>query len=85
MKNTFLIVLILSFLIMPAGAFAHPGKLDARGGHVCRTNCEKWGFKTGEWHKHKDVAATVKKAKVVAKIAPKVKAKAVTKNKVTKQ
>lgn len=31
---------------------AHPGRTDANGCHVCRTNCEKWGLKNGEYHCH---------------------------------
>lgn len=31
---------------------AHPGRTDSSGGHTCRTNCEKWGLKYGEYHFH---------------------------------
>lgn len=31
---------------------AHPGRTDASGCHVCRTNCEKWGLSYGEYHCH---------------------------------
>lgn len=31
---------------------AHPGRTDANGCHVCRTNCDKWGLSTGEYHCH---------------------------------
>ncbi|MEI7026517.1 YHYH domain-containing protein [Paenibacillus sp. y28] len=33
-------------------ADAHPGRTDAKGGHTCRTNCEKWGLEYGEYHYH---------------------------------
>ncbi len=32
--------------------FGHPGRTDSSGGHTCRTNCEKWGLKNGEYHYH---------------------------------
>lgn len=33
-------------------AFAHPGGTDSSGCHHCRTNCAKWGYKTGQYHCH---------------------------------
>jgi hypothetical protein len=30
--------------------FAHPGKTDSDGCHICKTNCEKWGLRVGEYH-----------------------------------
>lgn len=71
MKKVIIVLILVSFLV-PELAFAHPGKLDKRGGHVCRTNCEKWGFKYGEWHKHKNIAGT---KNVNVKMKSKVKAK----------
>jgi len=38
-----------------AASWAHPGRTDARGCHACRTNCAKWGLKTGEYHCHNAV------------------------------
>ncbi|MEI6040491.1 MAG: hypothetical protein WCP93_04045 [Candidatus Berkelbacteria bacterium] len=73
MKNIFIFFLILSFLFVPINIWAHPGKLDVRGGHICKTNCDKWGVKAGEWHKHKDVIETVKKAKFSTKTKTKTK------------
>ena len=31
---------------------AHPGRTDSRGCHTCRTNCAKYGLRTGEYHCH---------------------------------
>ncbi len=31
---------------------AHPGRTDSNGCHTCRTNCDKWGLSTGEYHCH---------------------------------
>lgn len=31
---------------------AHPGRTDSKGGHTCKTNCEKWGLEYGEYHYH---------------------------------
>jgi hypothetical protein len=36
-----------------SAAFAHPGKLDKYGCHVCRKNCKKWGLRDGQYHCHK--------------------------------
>ena len=33
-------------------ALGHPGGTDASGCHTCRTNCSRWGLKTGEYHCH---------------------------------
>jgi len=44
-----LFVFLFTFAIH---ASAHPGRTDAKGGHTCRTNCEKWGLKYGEYHYH---------------------------------
>lgn len=88
MKKIVLVVVILSFLVIPGFALAHPGKLDVRGGHICKTNCEKWGYKTGEWHQH-EKATSAKNAKVQAKVkaktVAKVSVKKVAKIKVVKQ
>lgn len=48
-----LLSLVTAFVIFfTSSAYAHPGKTDANGGHTCRTNCEKWGLKSGEYHYH---------------------------------
>ncbi|MET3508376.1 copper amine oxidase N-terminal domain-containing protein [Halalkalibacter oceani] len=55
MKKTILAVLSLFLVLLmmaPSLAGAHPGRTDANGGHTCRTNCAKWGLKTGEYHYH---------------------------------
>jgi competence protein ComEC len=39
-------------LLFSSTTAAHPGRTDANGGHTCRTNCEKWGLKPGEYHYH---------------------------------
>ena len=31
---------------------AHSGRTDSSGCHTCRTNCSKYGLKTGEYHCH---------------------------------
>ncbi len=33
--------------------FAHPGRTDSYGCHICRTNCHKWGLSYGEYHCHR--------------------------------
>jgi hypothetical protein len=47
-------VLLFTFSIQ---ASAHPGRTDSNGGHTCRTNCEKWGLKYGEYHYHSGKSA----------------------------
>lgn len=81
MKRFLTVILILTFLIIPGFALAHPGKLDSRGGHICRTNCEKWGYKYGEWHQHQKLSDN-KRVKVKSKIKSKSKAKTQVKTKV---
>ncbi|MGE6257030.1 YHYH domain-containing protein [Heyndrickxia sporothermodurans] len=44
------LLIILSF--SARDVLAHPGRTDSNGGHTCRTNCAKWGLKTGEYHYH---------------------------------
>ncbi len=53
MKTICSVFLLLSMLVLPFNILeAHPGRTDANGGHVCRTNCEKWGLQYGEYHYH---------------------------------
>jgi micrococcal nuclease len=51
MKSTVLII-CLFLLFSTIQVEAHPGRTDASGGHTCRTNCDKWGYNTGEYHYH---------------------------------
>ncbi len=48
---TYLVFIVLG-LALPGSAFAHPGRADSNGGHVCRTNCAKWGLSQGQYHTH---------------------------------
>ncbi|QQG46029.1 MAG: YHYH domain-containing protein [Candidatus Niyogibacteria bacterium] len=56
MKNFILVVIFTAFTALvfsaPFEALAHPGRTDRKGGHTCRTNCPKWGFKYGQHHFH---------------------------------
>jgi len=46
-------VLMLALFFLPFQTIdAHPGRTDAKGGHTCRTNCEKWGLQYGQYHYH---------------------------------
>jgi endonuclease YncB( thermonuclease family) len=42
----------LAFLPFSINAYAHPGKLDSKGGHTCRTNCSQYGLVDGQYHYH---------------------------------
>ncbi len=39
-------------LFAPMNTFAHPGRTDSNGCHVCKSNCENWGLSYGEYHCH---------------------------------
>ncbi len=45
-------IILTTLLIACNGVFAHPGRTDSNGCHTCRTNCSKYGLKTGEYHCH---------------------------------
>jgi hypothetical protein len=40
-------------VVLPGHAIAHPGDTDSRGGHVCQTDCAKWGEVDGAYHLHR--------------------------------
>lgn len=52
------IICILLIFSIGALAEAHPGRTDSKGGHTCRTNCEKWGLEYGEYHYHNSGGTT---------------------------
>lgn len=45
-------IFILIFVLINPALIAHPGRTDKYGCHTCKTNCEKWGLKYGEYHCH---------------------------------
>ena len=51
MKKTILIILF-AVLFCPNLVFAHPGGLDNKGCHTCKTNCAEWGLTNGLYHCH---------------------------------
>ena len=52
-KNLKLKILIITIIILvPTKVLAHPGRLDSKGCHYCRTNCAKWGLEIDEYHCH---------------------------------
>lgn len=70
LKNLrFLIPILILALIFPLSALAHPGRTNVSGCHTCKTNCESWGLKKGEYHCHGEM---VKQARVQAKTNAKV-------------
>lgn len=56
----FTLVIVLVTASIPAAA--HPGRTDSKGGHTCRTNCEKWGLEYGEYHYHNGGSSKSKKS-----------------------
>lgn len=53
MKKIILIfIVLLCMFIFPIDVNAHPGGLDSKGCHYCRTNCAKWGLEQNEYHCH---------------------------------
>lgn len=53
MKIKKILLLALLILLIPLTVFAHPGRTDAKGCHICKTNCSKWKIKKGTKHCHK--------------------------------
>jgi|SRR3989344_2780023 len=43
-------IIFTLIIFTPAATFAHPGKTDTNGGHVCLADCAKWGYETGTYH-----------------------------------
>lgn len=61
MKKVLIGLLALVFVAAQAPHVdAHPGRTDSKGGHYCRTNCEKWGLSYGEYHYHNSGKSTTK-------------------------
>jgi len=46
------LILIIFLTLTPFSVFAHPGKTDAKGCHVCKSNCEKWSLEKDQNHCH---------------------------------
>ncbi|MEE1370682.1 MAG: YHYH domain-containing protein [Bacilli bacterium] len=46
------ILIIIIIILIPTKVLAHPGRLDSKGCHYCRTNCAKWGLEIDEYHCH---------------------------------
>lgn len=64
MKRILPFLLIFTFVfsaLLPILANASPGGLDKNGGHTCRTNCAKYGLKTGQYHYHNGTATPAPK------------------------
>ncbi len=51
-EKIILVIIALFMLITDCNVYAHPGRTDANGCHTCRTNCEKWGLRYGQYHCH---------------------------------
>ena len=45
-------IVALILMLSPVVTLAHPGGIDARGGHYCRTDCEARGYYTDRYHYH---------------------------------
>ena len=52
MKLLFLFTFIFTLFLATESTQAHSGRTDGSGGHTCRTNCEQYGLKYGEYHYH---------------------------------
>jgi hypothetical protein len=51
-KVSLIMTVLMMFFVTSNTVNAHPGRTDANGGHTCRTNCEKWGLRYGQYHYH---------------------------------
>lgn len=49
-----IVVVVFIFLCNSLIVSAHPGRTDKKGGHTCRTNCQKYGLSYGEYHYHNE-------------------------------
>lgn len=47
-----ILISLIIILFLSGQVHSHPGRRDSQGGHTCRTNCEQYGLKTGEYHLH---------------------------------
>ncbi len=54
MKKTMMILFAICsmFLMVPDNIYAHPGRTNGSGCHVCKNNCASWGLSNGEYHCH---------------------------------
>jgi hypothetical protein len=54
-----LILFLIAFSVVSVTS-AHPGRTDKYGCHTCRTNCERWGLRYGEYHCHNTRKSKIK-------------------------
>lgn len=47
-------LVMIFFLLVPSFANAYPGSTDSNGGHVCQTDCSKYGLKDDEYYYYQD-------------------------------
>ena len=52
MKKIKIIFICCLILLIPNKIYAHPGRLDGKGCHTCKTNCSSWGLNHNEYHCH---------------------------------
>ncbi|MCM3745102.1 YHYH domain-containing protein [Sporosarcina luteola] len=73
MKKLFvkLSIVLFTLSLFENVALAHPGRTDGNGGHTCRTNCAKWGLKTGEYHYHNGGGSSSSSGTTYSKPKPK--------------
>lgn len=65
MKRKILGLFIVAIIIFSTNTvYAHPGRTDSNGCHTCRTNCERWGLRYGQYHCHNGSGTTQKKSYV---------------------
>ncbi len=57
MRKGFLILSLVVLLAVAPLAYSHPGGLDSKGCHTCRTNCEKYGIPDGYYHRNDPLSA----------------------------
>ena len=72
-KRYILLIILTTFFVGINTIYAHPGRTDSSGCHVCRTNCESWGYTTGTRHCHNGEGTSY--TKTVTKKVAEVKSK----------
>ncbi len=74
-------LIFILMLFLPMSVFAHPGRTDAKGCHVCRKNCSSWGLANGEYHCHnKPTTAETKRARTESRQSASTQARTETSN-----
>lgn len=51
-KKIIFMLFLITLLMNCNVVYAHPGRTDSKGCHVCKKNCDRWGLSYGQYHCH---------------------------------